>query len=241
MMTLIRKQLVHRIKTSKFILLCYVLMFFLCKISFSIPYAEEIKSSNWQMSSNEYYLTQNGTLFPYVLMVIGILSLCMLRMYSDYRQGAIRWALLTRKKQAYVFGDILFLFLSIVIATLIYMGVQCWNVQQLLDVLGRKNVGTMQVMDVLQHMEMINVLMKADILTQFINLTFLLCVCSMIVCGIRYLLSEWKHKVIQVILIVAGVLVLLCGGICGNMILQIIMYCALTIFYNIEACRGWQI
>lgn len=241
MMTLIRKQLVHRIKTSKFIILCYVMMIFLGMMTFQMPDSIDVKSSYWQISSTEYYLSQNGTLLPYLLLVIGILSLCMLRMYSDYRQGAIRWALLTRKKQAFVLGDIMFLFLSIVILTLIYAGVHCWNVQQLLDILGRKNVGNMQITEALEHMDGIRILMKADIMTQIVNLTFLLCICSMIVCGIRYLLSEWKHKFIYVVLTAAGILVLLCGGICGNTILQITMYIALTIFYIIEACRGWQI
>lgn len=236
MIKIIKNQLLHRFLRTKSILLIYSL--FLCGICIEITSKSSIPLLKTQMKLNvnpSFHMMKESITFYFYIGIIAIVLLCIVKLYKDYKYGAMRWKLVTKYTEGILLGDILFIFMTFVaLYVLCYIGLYICTNEVLVSV---KKILTQayttnpqEIMNRMQDVETIRILFPNNVIEIIANLSALLFVAQMPVYISAFLVKK-DQRPIEIVGMVLSLALLLYSIVRVDSLIQIVIYLMFTGIY----------
>lgn len=235
MKKLIGNQMLYRLRTSKYLLILFMVLICLCFVSLPTNVSYQYITKESQIHDLLY---TNTTLDALIITLFILFVLQFLRMYQGYKHATIRWSLLTKKKSAYMIGDTLFLTLVILILLLIHYACVYYNLSHIINALGSKKTHGVSPFYVMQHTSELALFYPTTLVHQLRNLMLCLLSSSMLCCTVCYFIKEKRHFM-DIILLVCGLLLMVIGISYIHPWMQIVLYAILSAFFLWEGTQRW--
>lgn len=239
MIKLVYNQLIHRFKTSKLLILVYLMAIF---FGLMMIVSQTDMSYIVDRKIILEYMSMSNVVTVFVLIQPVIYFMMIYKMFQDYKKGSIRWGLLTKNKAAFVIGDVIFLLLSIFLLYGIGYCLLYYGVYEQMKCLDQKVLGTYGLLNAsyfLAHSKEIAMLYPRDAFMIIYRLMEMLMICMMSVCSARYLIKGNK-RILDLFKLIIG-LVLLSYDFPINQYIQLTLIVLLILFYYREALQTWRV
>lgn len=195
------------------------------------------------MMLNSMKIFEANTIIMYLSLFFVILSLYFcLYFYKLYHTSKTRWFLTSQNRKAYVYADVLFVLLAIVLFNVIYCSVSYWSFVHWYSYF-KADISSSETNELFLQMieshSVLSLLYPITLRVGVIVLCMLIKVSSFIVCVTMTIMKRhitFTNKAYLVISLLLTMFLI----ICDNISFQIIPY-SLWIYWDIRyACKSWE-